>query len=161
MGEPVEEAALVDVLGLEDDVAVAAAARGGDNVLVKGKGDEDDDGEQVDGGTDGAHALGQLDLVDLGEVAPAEAGLDKGRAEPADHGVAERKGGARERERRDERLAVAGEGVGQDGERGAGYGQQRQGLAARERRPRRALHGHGCCLTVEGSGGIERFPWSS
>lgn len=146
MREAVEEAALVDMLGLEDDVAVAAAASGGDNVLVKGKGDEDDDGEEVYGGADGAHALGQLNAAGLEQVAAAEAGPDKRRPEPADHGVAEGKGGTRERERRDERLAVAVERIGQHGEGGARDGQERQGLAARERRPRRrAWTGHGCC----------------
>ncbi|KAF1737541.1 hypothetical protein CRV24_003161 [Beauveria bassiana] len=127
----VREAALVDVLGLEDNIAVAAAARGRDNVLVKGKRYEDDDGEEVDGGADGAHALGQLGPAGLGEVAAAEAGADKRGPEPADHGVAERKGGKGEGERRDERLAVAGECVGQHGEGGARDGEQSQRLAAR------------------------------
>ncbi|KAH8718569.1 hypothetical protein HC256_003201 [Beauveria bassiana] len=87
--------------------------------------------EEVDGGADGAHALGQLGPAGLGEVAAAEAGADKRGPEPADHGVAERKGGKGEGERRDERLAVAGECVGQHGEGGARDGEQSQRLAAR------------------------------
>lgn len=142
-----EETPLVDVLGLEHDVAVAAAARRGDNVLVEGKGDKDNDGEQVDGGAHGAHALGQLGLAGLAQVPAPEAGLDKGRAEPADHGVAEGEGDAGQGQRCYQRLAIAAEGVGEDGEGGAGNGEQRQGLAAGERRGRCALDSHdGLCL---------------
>jgi hypothetical protein len=106
---------MLDVLDMQDDVAVAAAAGGGDDVLVEGKRDKDDEDEQVDGGADGAHALGDLDLVRLGHVAALEAGLHEGGAEPADHGVAEGEGEAREGERCDQRLAIALKGVGEHG----------------------------------------------
>ena len=119
MGEPVEEAPLVDVLNMEDDVAVPAAAGSSHNVLVEGERDEDDDGEEVDGSTDCAHALGQQRSGGLAHVAAAEAGGDKAWAQPADHGVAQGEGEQGEGERGNEGLAIAVEGVCDDGKRRA------------------------------------------
>lgn len=119
-------------LHLHHHIAVPASARRRDNVLVEGKRDKDNHGDEVDGGAHGAHALGQLRAVGLAEVAPAEACLNKRRAEPADHGVAEGEGGEGEGEGGDEGLAVAVEGVEEDGERGGGEGGQGEGFGAGE-----------------------------
>lgn len=129
-----QEAPLVGVLDLHlnHDISIAAAARRRNNVLVEGKRDEDDDGDEIDGGAHGAHALRDLAAVELAHVAPPEAGLDKRRAEPADHGVAQRKGDERERQRRDEGLAIAVEGVCEDGERGAREGDEAERFGAGE-----------------------------
>lgn len=116
----------------DHDVPVASARCGRHNVLVEGKRDEDDDGEEVDGGADGAHTLGNLDARRLAEVAAAETRAHKGRAEPADHGIAEAGGGDRERERGDERLAITAKGIGQHGKRRAREEDERRGFSAGE-----------------------------
>lgn len=133
MRKLVQQSALVHMLDIEDNVSISATTSDGDDVLVEGKGDEDHDDDQVDDGADGAHALGQLLLVvDLGHVAAPEAGADEGRAQPADHGVAGGKGQAAEGERRDEGLAIAAKGVGEDGDAGDGESAQAQSLAVGE-----------------------------
>lgn len=134
VGEAVQEAPLVDVLQLDDDIAVPTAARRRHNVLVEGEGDEDDDGEQVDGGAHGAHALWDVGAVQLAHVAAAEAGAHKGRPQPAYHGVADGEGEQGERERGDEGFAIVVEGVCEDGEGCAREGEEGQGLGPRERR---------------------------
>ncbi|TFB03297.1 hypothetical protein CCMA1212_004231 [Trichoderma ghanense] len=128
-----ETAPLIRIpLHLNHHIAIPASARRRHDILVERKRDKHNHGDEIDGGAHGAHALGQLRAVDFAEVAPAEAGLDKGRAEPADHGVAEREGGEGEREGGDEGLAVAAEGVEEDGERGGGEGGQAEGFGAGE-----------------------------
>lgn len=122
VGELVQEAALVDVLGVQDNVPVPAAAGGGNDVLVEGERGEDDDGEQVDDGADGAGALGDLPPVGLGHVNALEPGLDEGRPQPADHGIGGGVGHAAEGERRNQGLALAADGVGQDGAACRGQG---------------------------------------
>ena len=52
-----KETALVDVLDVVNDVAVSSTTGRCDDVLVEGEGDEDDDGQEVDGGADGTHAF--------------------------------------------------------------------------------------------------------
>ena len=141
MWETVEEAPLVDVLDMEDDVAIPAAAGGSDNILVEGEGDEDDDSDEVDGSADGAHALGEQGPRGFAHVAAAEAGGDEARAQPADHGVAEGEGQEREGEGGNERLAIAMEGVCNDGNGGAREGEEGEGLGARERGLDRSRHG--------------------
>lgn len=138
--ELVQEAALVDVLGVQDDVPVAAAAGGSNDVLVEGEGGEDDDGEQVDDGADGTGALWNLPPVGLGHVDALEPGLDEGGPQPADHGIGGGVGHAAEGERRDQGLALAAEGVGQDGAARRGQGGEADRLGAGELRCRR----HGC-----------------
>lgn len=127
-----QEATLLDMLDVEDDVPVASSAGSGDDVLVEGEGDEDDDDEQVDGGADGAHALGQLGAVVLGEVAALEAGADEDGAKPADHGVGQGEGEDGEGEGGDEGLAVAGEGVEEDRDGREGKGGEGEGFVSGE-----------------------------
>lgn len=117
-----QEAALVDVLGVQDNVPVPAAAGGSNDVLVEGERCEDDDGEQVDDGAYGAGALGDLPPVGLGHVDALEPGLDESRPQPADHGVRGGIGHAAQGERCDQGLALAAEGVGQDGATCGGEG---------------------------------------
>lgn len=59
--EAVEEAAVVDMFLLQNNIAITAARRGGDDVLVEGERNEYDDGKEVDSGADGPHTLGDLD----------------------------------------------------------------------------------------------------
>lgn len=118
MREAMQEASLLNMFDMQDDVAVASTAGRGDNVLVKGKRDEDNNDKEVDGGADSTHAFGNERLVSFGEVLALEAGLDEGGAQPADHAVGERKGEGRQGQGRDERLSLASEGVGEDDESG-------------------------------------------
>lgn len=120
MGEAVQEPARVGIHNLEDDVSIPAPGRRGHDVLVEGEGDEDDGDEQVDDGADGAHGLWDLPLMHLAHVLALQAGLHKGRPQPADHGVGGGEGDAAEGQRGDERLAIALEGVGDD----AGAGEE-------------------------------------
>lgn len=115
-----QEAALIHMLKVQDDIAIPTAARSCDNVLVKGKGDEDDDGDEVDGGAHGAHALGEEGPGGFAHVDAAEPRGDEARAEPADHGIRDGEGEGGKGERGDERLAIAVKGVCEDGERCAG-----------------------------------------
>lgn len=146
MGEAMQEAPLVGVLDLNHNVSVSASAGRRNNILVEGEGNEDDDGDEIHRGAHRAHAFRDLAAIGLAQVAPSKAGLDKRRAEPADHGVAERKGNERERQRRNEGLAIAAEGVCEDGERGAGEGDEAERFGAGELRrggAGRAGDGHG------------------
>lgn len=72
MWELVQESALIDMLDLEDHVAIAATTCSCDNIFVKGKRDEDDDSENVDDGADEACTLGDLPAHSLGKVNPFE-----------------------------------------------------------------------------------------
>lgn len=128
-----QEAALVDLLELDDHITVSTTAGGGDDVLVEGKRDEDDDGDEVDGGADGTHALWDLGLVRLAHVAAAKAGAHEGGPQPADHGVAEGEGEQGEGEAGDEGFAIALEGVCEDGDGCAGEGEEGDELGAGER----------------------------
>ena len=56
--ESAQEPPRLDVLDLDDEIPVAAAGRGGHDVLIEREGDEDDDDEEVDHGADGTHRLG-------------------------------------------------------------------------------------------------------
>lgn len=99
MRKLVQQSSLLHILDIHDHISISATTSGHHNVLVKGKRDEDHDDDQVDDGADGSHALRQLLLVvHLGHVAAPEAGANKGRAQPADHGVAGSKGEAAEGE---------------------------------------------------------------
>lgn len=136
-----QEATLVDMLNMQDDITVAPPASGGNNVLVEGEGDEDDDGDKVDGGADGAHALRDEGPRRLAHVAAAEAGGNELGAEPADHGVGDGEGEQGEGQRGNEGLAIVVKGVCEDGEGGAGEGDEGEGLGAREVVGRRDGHG--------------------
>lgn len=96
MREPMEEAALLDVLDLQDHITIASPTCGRHNVLVEGKGDEDDDDEQVDDGADSTHALRKLFFVVFAHVDAFQASLDEGRTEPSNHGIAGAEGYAAE-----------------------------------------------------------------
>lgn len=63
-----QEASLVNMLGMQDDISVPAAACCSNNVLVEGERGEDYDSEQVDDGADGACALWDLPPICLGHV---------------------------------------------------------------------------------------------
>lgn len=139
--ELVQESALVDMLGMQDDVPVPAAAGGSDNVLVERERGEDDYGEQVDDGADGAGALWDLPPIGLGHVDALEPSLDEGRPQPADHGVGSGVGHAAQGERCDQGLALAAEGVCQDGAACRGQGGEADRLGAGELGCRRR---HGC-----------------
>jgi hypothetical protein len=130
--ETMQEAALVHMLYVQDNVAVSSAARGSDTVLVEGKRNEYDDGDEIYGGAYGAHALGQEGPGGFAHVATAEAGRDKVGAEPADHGEARGEGDNGQGQGGNEGLAIAVEGVEEDGEGGAGEGDESEGLGSRE-----------------------------
>ncbi len=56
-----QETALVDILNklnMEDNITIPATTRGSDDILVEREWNKDDDGDEVDGSADGAHALG-------------------------------------------------------------------------------------------------------
>lgn len=65
VGEAMQETALVDMVNLENDIAVTSSAGGGYNVLVEREGNEDDDGEEIDHGANGAHTFGDLNRIGL------------------------------------------------------------------------------------------------
>lgn len=134
MGEAMQEASLVGVLDLDlnHHISIPASTRRRNDILVKWKRDKDDDSDEIHGSAHRAHAFRDLAAIGLAQVAPPEAGLDECRAEPADHGVAERKGHERERQRRNEGLAIAVEGVCEDGERGAREGDEAERFGAGE-----------------------------
>lgn len=127
-----QESALVDMLGMQDDVPVPAAAGGSNNVLVERERGEDDDCEQIDDGADGAGALWDLPPIGLGHVDALEPSLDEGRPQPADHGVGCGVGHAAQGERCDQGLALAAEGVCQDGAACRGQGGEADRLGAGE-----------------------------
>lgn len=130
--ELVQESALVDMLGMQDDVPVPAAAGGSNNVLVERERGEDDDCEQVDDSADGAGAFWDLPPIGLGHVDALEPSLDEGRPQPADHGVGSGVGHAAQGERCDQGLALAAEGVCQDGAACRGQGGEADRLGAGE-----------------------------
>ena len=136
-----EEAALVDALSLQNDVAVSAAAGGSNDILVEGKRDEYNDSEEVDGGADSAHALGKEGPGGFAHVAAAEPSRNESRAQPADHGVAEGEGEQGEGEGGDEGLAIVVEGIREDREGCPGEGEETEGLGTGERGPSRGRHG--------------------
>lgn len=109
--EAVQEAALVHMLDVQDNIAISSSAGGSNNVLVEWKRDEYDDSNEVDGGAYGTHALGDEGPRGLAHVAAAEAGSDEVGAEPADHGEARGEGDEGQGEGRDEGLAITVEGV--------------------------------------------------
>jgi hypothetical protein len=119
-------------LNLNHNISVSTSTSRRDDILVKRKRYKDDDGDEIHRGAHRAHAFRDLAAIDLAHVAAPKAGLDECRAEPADHGVAERKGNERERQRRNEGLAIAVEGVCEDGERGAGEGDEAERFGAGE-----------------------------
>lgn len=86
--ETMQEAALVDVLELDHDITITTTTGGGNNVLVKGKGNEDDNGQKVDSSTDSTHTLGDLISLKLAHIATSEARAHESRTQRADHGVA-------------------------------------------------------------------------
>jgi len=133
MRKPVQEAALLHMLNVQDDIAVPTAASGGHDVLVEGERREDDDDQEVDDGAYGAHALGDLLLVQLAHVDALDARLDEGGAQPPDHGVRRREGHAAQGQRRAEGCPIALERVGDDGCAGGRQRQETQRLGARER----------------------------
>jgi len=136
VGEAVQEPALLRMLDLQHHVAVPAAAGRRNHVLVKDKRDKHNDGKKIHGGAHGAHALGDLLAVVLAQVDALEAGLHEGRAEPADEGKRGAKSKAAEGERHNERLVIALEGVGEDGDAGARDARETERLGARQRRYR-------------------------
>lgn len=139
-----QEPALLHMLDMEHNIPVAAPARGRHNVLVKRKGDKHDDDQEVDDGADGAHALGYLPAVVLAHVDALETGLDEGRAQPADQRKRRGKREPAERERRNERLAIALEGVGEHGDAGGRDGEETERLGAGERRRRHDWESAAC-----------------
>ncbi|KAI6748634.1 hypothetical protein HG530_015407 [Fusarium avenaceum] len=116
-----EQTALVDILRLKlnDDISISAATGSRNNILVEGKGDEHNDGEEIDGSAHSAHALWNFSTLQLAHVPTAEASAHKRRAQPAYHGVAKRKAEDRERKRCNEGFPIATEGVREDGEANA------------------------------------------
>lgn len=155
MRKPVQEPPLFHVLNLQHHVLVAASARRRHNVLVKGKRDEANDHEQVHDGAHGAHALGQLAARVLAHVDALEAGANKGRAEPSDERVGSGVGQPAKGQRRDQRLAVALEGVGEHGHAHGREHEEAARLVVGERRggpggggARGARHGLGVGVVV-------------
>lgn len=65
--KPMQETApLIRIpLHLNHHIAIPASARRRNDILVERKRDEDNDGDEIDGGAHGAHALGQLRAVDF------------------------------------------------------------------------------------------------
>ncbi len=78
-------------------------------------------------------------------VAPAEAGGDEAGAEPSNEGVGYGEGEERERERGDQGLAVALEGVCEDGQRRARDGEEGECLGPREFVGSVRRHGYVAC----------------
>lgn len=143
-----QEAALVYLLNLDHNISVPTATRRRDNILVEGERYEDDDSQEIDGGADGAHAFGDLDLVKLAQITAAEPSLHEGWSQPANHGKAEAKGENREGEGRYKRLAIAVKGIGNDSGGGRREGKERERLGAGERG-----RGGGGAVSCDGHGG--------
>lgn len=72
MWKLVQESALIDMLDLEDHIAIATTTGSRDDIFVEGKRNEDDNGENVDDGTDETCTLGDLPAHSLGEINPFE-----------------------------------------------------------------------------------------
>lgn len=122
--EFVQEATLIDMLGLLDHIAIAAAAGGSDNVFVEGKGNEGRDDEQEDDCAEGASALGDLLLCSLGQVGALEADSQEGGRSPDNEGIRGREGETRQAEGREYRFCVGAQCAKDDG--GANTKQQVQ-----------------------------------
>lgn len=97
---------------LPHHIPIPTAGRRSHDVLVEGERNEHDDAQQVHDSTHGAHGLRDLLLVHLAHILALQARLHERWSQPADHGIGGRKGNAAEGQRGDQRLAVAGEGVG-------------------------------------------------
>jgi hypothetical protein len=138
-----QEAALLHMLDLQHHIAVPAAARRRNYVLVEGKGYKHNNSKQVNRSAHGAHGLGDLLAVVLAHVDALESGLDEGRSEPADEGKRGAKRKPTEGERYYERLVIALEGIGEDGDAGDGERKEAERLGARQRR-----RAHGWALVL-------------
>ena len=84
-----QKTTLIDVVNLQNDVAVTSSTSGGYNILVEGKGNEYDDGEEVDHGANCTHTLGDLNRISLAQVAALKASFHECRAKPFNHGIAQ------------------------------------------------------------------------
>ena len=107
---------LLHMLNLQHHITIAAPARGRHNILVKRKRDKHNHHQQIHNSAHAAHALGDLLAVVLAHVDALEPCAHKRRSQPADQREAGGERQAAEGERRDERLAIALEGVGEDGD---------------------------------------------
>lgn len=157
VGETMEETALVDVGFLEDNISVASAAGGSDNILIERKGDEDDDRKEIDSRADSSHAFRDLALVCLAQVPAHEAGAHEGRAKPSDHGVAQSESQQGQGERRDEGLAIALECVGEHRKGRKCESEEREGLGPGEGGVVRGADGHGGQSAQRRNGGLAKF----
>lgn len=116
--ETMEEASRLNDLDVLQHISVSSSRRRRYNVLVEGKRDKHNDYKEVHHRTHGPHSLRDLLLIHLAHVFPLQASLHKRRPQPDDHRIAGRVGNAAECERRDEGLAIAVEGIGDDAEAG-------------------------------------------
>lgn len=95
MREPVQEPPLIHMRNLKDNISITPTARRSHNILIKRKRYKDDDGEEIDGSANSAHALRNLHTIQLAHVAAAKASPHECRAQPSDHSIAEGEGDER------------------------------------------------------------------
>ena len=139
--ETMEEAALLYVLHVEDDVSVAASAGRRDDVLVERERDENNDDEEVNNRADAAHAFRDLLLVVLAHVDAFQPGFHERWAQPSYHGVSGTEGNATKGNRSNKGFPIALEGVGKDCNTSGGKRKETEGLGSRQsgRRSHRGL----------------------
>jgi len=126
--KPVQKPPSVDVLKLyfKYNIFVSSSRRSCHDVLIEGKWDEDNHNQQIHHCTNRAHRLRNLLLVHFTHILPLQSRLHERRAQPADHSIRRRKRNAAEGQRGDERLAIALESVGYDGNAREEQGQETQ-----------------------------------
>ena len=130
--ETVEEATLLYVLHVEDDVSIAASACRRNDVLVERKGDENDDDEEINNCADAAHAFRDFLLVVLAHVDTFQPSFHERWAQPSDHGVCGTEGDAAKGNRSNKRLPIALEGVCKDCNTSGGKRKETEGLGSRQ-----------------------------
>lgn len=149
MRKLMQEPARLHSIQLNDHISIPSSAGRRHDVLIKRKRDEADDDQHVHHRAHRSHGLGYLSPVHFRHVPAHQAGLHERRAQPPYHGVRRREGNAAERQRRDERLAIAAEGVGKDANRGEEDGEQaerfREGQVGRDRGRRDGISYYHCC----------------
>lgn len=111
-----EPACLYKLNGLLDHISISTSRSGGHDILVKWKRNEHCNYEKIDHSANSSHCLWYLFLVDFAHILPFQSCFHESRSEPSYHGVRASEGYSAERQRCDERCAIALEGIRDDGE---------------------------------------------
>lgn len=131
MGEPVQKPPHFHLLVWDNNISVAASRSGCHNVLVKGKGYEDDNGQEIDNGRESAHcfwaakrqqhplknrgmAYVHLNLPNFGHVFAFQASGHESWSQPSYETVCGCKCDSTESQRGNQGFAITLKGVGND-----------------------------------------------